>query len=59
MSRPTIGDILRARGLVEGSPEWQEAAARLLCGDAEWERLSKLSPAELQRELATFDRSVS
>jgi predicted RNA-binding Zn-ribbon protein involved in translation (DUF1610 family) len=56
---PTIGEVLRARGLVEGTAEWQDAAARILCGDKAWDRLSKLSPDDLARELGRIDRSNS
>jgi hypothetical protein len=47
----TIAEVLAARGLRKGTPEWADAAARILAGDAEWERLSHATPAEIEQEL--------
>lgn len=55
----TIGDVLRDRGLREGSPEWSDAAAEILCGPAEWARLKRLHPAQIESELGRVDRTKS
>lgn len=47
----TIAEVLTERRLRSGTPEWTDAAARILAGDAEWVRLARLSPEELTQEL--------
>lgn len=55
----TIGETLREQGIREGTPEWSEAAGRILCGDAEWGRLRRLTPEQVEGELGRVDRTKS